>query len=226
LIASSASSRKRRPRLPTTRGAQPTCEPTRSCCLRAPPLRPPAERRARLAKHPYVARASRFNELLTKAKINVAKGEWGQAYGDLNLASQIDERNEEVKKLLLEVRKKNDQARAVAEFKKGQLLEETNTRAALEAYRAAATIDPQNAVANLHTARLLEEHGGDLKETSAFAQRAVDCDPKSADARFLLARLMDTAGLKQLAKKHFDEGVRLAPAHPEAKKQSKRRWPF
>lgn len=185
-----------------------------------------AERRARLSKHPYLARASRLNELLTKAKANIAKGEWGQAYGDLNLASQIDERNEEVKKLLLEVRKKNDQARAAAEFKKGQQLEETNTAAALEAYRTAAAIDPHSAVANFHTARLMEEHGGEVKETSAFAQRAVDADPKSADARFLLARLLDTAGLKQLAKKHFDEGVKLSPNHPEAKKQGKRRWPF
>ena len=32
--------------------------------------------------------------------------------------------------------------------------------------------------------------------------------------------------MKALAKKHFDEAVRLDPEHPDVKKHVKKRWPF
>ena len=34
------------------------------------------------------------------------------------------------------------------------------------------------------------------------------------------------AGMKALAKKHFEEAVRLGPEHPDVKKHVKKRWPF
>lgn len=186
-----------------------------------------AERRARLTKHPYLARTSKVADLIKHAKESLAKGEPSLAFNDLSLASRLDERNAEVKALLIEVRKKHDHARAEAEFKKGkELLESGDNKAALAAFRASLAVDGANPQANYYAARLTVAGNGDLKEASSFAQRAVDGDQRNAPYRELYAKILESAGMKAMARKAYEELLKIDPENAEAKKQLKRRWPF
>ena len=186
-----------------------------------------AERRLRLTRHPYLARTSKVSDLIKHAKEALAKGEPSLAFNDLSLAVRLDEKNTEVKALMIEVRKKHDSARGEIDFKKGkELIEIGDNRAALACFKASVNVDGANPAANYYVARLTLATQGDLKEASSFAQRAVDLDQKNAPYRELYAKILDQAGMKAMARKQFEELLRLDPENAEAKKQLKRRWPF
>ena len=185
------------------------------------------ERRARLTRHPYLARTSKVNDLVKHARECLAKGEPSLAFNDLTLAARLDERNAEVKTLLIEVRKKHEAARAEIEFTKGKLaLEAGDFTASLAAFKLAIGIESHHVQANFYAAKLMLATSGDLKEASNHAQRAVDAEQKNVAFRELYAKILDQAGMKALARKQFEELQRLDPENAEAKKQLKRRWPF
>lgn len=185
------------------------------------------ERQSRLARHPYLARAGKVHELVARAKECVTKKEFSQAFTHLNTAAQMDPQNAEVKVMLADVRRMNEQLRSDASLKAAtEALDRGDDKAAVAAYKTAVQANPANDVAAFKLAILLEKHGADPKETSTWAQRAVDAKPDNAEYRVLLGRLLDAGGMKALAKKHFEEAVRLAPDHPEVKKHVKKRWPF
>ncbi|MBI3185794.1 MAG: DnaJ domain-containing protein [Myxococcales bacterium] len=185
------------------------------------------ERRSRFARHPYLAKTARVQELVSRARERMAKGEFGHAYTDLHLANQLDERNSEVKALLQEARRKHDSQRSIDELQRAEQAErDGELQVALLAYRTAVGIDSANAKAAFHAARLLFKLKGDLKEAKLLAQRAVDAEPNNVEARVLLGRVMEDAGMKALARRHFEEALRLDPDHAEAKKHLKKRWPF
>lgn len=185
------------------------------------------ERKARLAKHPYFAKGQRLKELIARAKEHLAAADWGRAFTDLHMAHQLDEHNEEAKTLLAEVRVKHDAHRAENELQRGlELCEQGNESAALAAFKTAANIDQHHAKAAYMVAKLMWDKSHDSKESLAFAQRAVENDAKNPDYHLLVAKIMDHSGMKAMAKKHYDEALKLNPRHGEAKKQVKGRWPF
>jgi curved DNA-binding protein CbpA len=186
-----------------------------------------AERRLRLARHPYLAKVTKIQEQLSKARAHIAKNEFSHAFSLLNLATQIDPQNVEVKTLLADVRKKNEVQRSETDYRRAlELLNQGNDELALQALRAAVNASASNHEAAYKLATLLEKNGGDVKEISSFAQKAVDAAPQKVEYRVLLGRMLDAAGMKSLAKKHFDEALRLGPDHPDVKKHVKKRWPF
>ena len=186
-----------------------------------------AERAARLARHPYLAKATRTHEQLARAREAIAKNEFSQAFTFLNQASQMDPNNVEVKTLLNEVRKKNEQIRADVSFKVArEALERQDEDAALSAFKTAVGASASHHEAAYQAAKLLERRGADPREVVAYAQKAVDAAPDNAQYRLLLGLQLELAGMKALAKKHLDEAVRLAPEDPEVKKHGKRRWSF
>ncbi len=187
-----------------------------------------AERRARFARHPYLQKSSRTSELLNRAKEHIHKGEYGKAYTDLHLASQIDPKNTEVGHLLDESKRKNDSSRAEVEVKKAEQAEKDgDLTAAITGYRIAAGIDAKNAKAAYRAAALMMRVSSDVKDTKPLAQRAVDLEPRNADYHVLLGEILLHADMKSLAKKHFEEALKVAPDHAEAKKSLKKlRWPF
>jgi tetratricopeptide (TPR) repeat protein len=201
---------------------------------RAPPPRTmvdderDAERRARLARHPYVARVGRLNDLVTRAKTHVAKGEFSLAFADLNLAAQADPKNIEIQTMLGDVRKKHYATRAAAEMKRGAEAEAGGDfTSAAAAYRLAATLDTTSAEAAYKAASNMLRSGTDAKEIRAFAQRAADLQPESANHQGLLGEVLITLGMKKLAQRHLERALELDPQQPEAKKHLKKgRWPF
>ena len=186
-----------------------------------------AERRARLTRHPYLAKASKMQELIQKGKEAVAKGDHSQAFQHLNMATQLDPQHAEARTLLIEVRRQYEAARSAADLKRAEdALAQGEEELALQALRAAVTSSPKNAKAAAMVATILERRPASAKEATAYAQKAVDGEPTNVTYRLLLARLLEEGGMKSLAKKQFEEAARLAPNHPEVKKQGKRFWPF
>jgi len=186
-----------------------------------------AERRARLSRHPYLAKVTKVQENLSKAKAHVTKGEFSHAFTMLNLANQIDPQNVEVKTLLVDVRKKAELQRSDTDYKRGlAAIEQGNDDLAIAAFKAAVNASALNHLAAFEAAQLLEKTGGDAREISAFAQKAVDAAPSTVQYRVLLGRMLELGGMKALAKKHFEEALRLGPDHPDVKKHVKKRWPF
>ncbi len=185
-----------------------------------------AERRARLAHHPYLAKTAKSGDLVKRARELMAKGEYSLAFNDINTAVKLDERNAEAKALLGEVRKKADAQRVEQEVARGMEALDLDPARALSFFRAALAIDPRHAQANLMAARLLYQTNGDPKEVAAFAQHAVEALPKDLEPRVLLAQALEQGGMKALAKRQWEEVLKLNPNHAEAKKRLKARWPF
>ena len=187
-----------------------------------------AERRARMARHPYLAKTTRLTELINRSKDQIAKGQPGVALADLHVAAQMDPSNKEVQFLQAEARRKFDLQRAQTELQKGQEAEGMmDAVKAATHYRNAATFDVSNAQAAYKAALLMRQLGQDPKELRALAQRAVELDAKNVDAKVLYAQVLMDADLKKLARKQLEEAALLRPDHPEVKKQLKKmRWPF
>jgi len=186
------------------------------------------ERQARLARHPYLARTHKLTDLLVRGKAAIARGDFEQAYADLNQVVNLDPKNREAASLLAEVRKKHDEQRAKAELQRGIDLEkQQDLQKALESYRKAATMDPHNADAAFRAARVGRALGMDWNEVRIHAQRAVDLAPTGVAQRILLAQVLMENKAGNLAKRHLQEALKLDPKNAEASALlRKSRWPF
>jgi curved DNA-binding protein CbpA len=185
------------------------------------------ERRARLSKHPYLAKGARVQELLVAAKQAVGASDFSQAFAQLNQATQIDPQHAEARALLIGVRKKYEALRSDNDLKRAkEALDRGDEELALQALKAAVNANPGNAEAAFRAAQLLGQRGGGAREASAFASKAVEADPGNASYRLLLARLFEEAGMHAMAKKQLDEAAKLEPNSAALKKQVKGRWPF
>lgn len=187
-----------------------------------------AERRARFAKHPYLMKGARVNDLMAKARRALQTNNAAVALAEVQAVLQLDPQHKDALSLQGEARKAHDLERAVTELERAAELEKNGDHAAAcHAYRAASGLDPKCARAALKSAQLMSQLNEDAKEVRVFAQRAVDLEPTNADAQFLLATVLEAAGLKRLAQRHFEETLKLKPAHAEAKKRARKfPWPF
>jgi curved DNA-binding protein CbpA len=185
-------------------------------------LRRAAERRARLARHPYLLSANKQQEIVLRAKEAMAKHEYSQAFTHL---SQANPENGEVKALLVEVRRLNDAQRALSSYNHGVEAQARGDEAlALQAFKVAGNAG--HADAAFKAAKLLDRLANDVREATSYAQKAVEGMPTNVEYRVLLVMLLERAGMKALAKKHLEEVARLDPNNAEVKKQGKKRWPF
>lgn len=190
-----------------------------------------AERKARLAQHPYLLRARKTHDLVAEVKALIAKGDHSKAMTELEQLLRIDPHSKEGHELMASVRKKQDLVRATAELQKAQESEMLgNYAAAANAYRNAIALDPTNAKAAARGATVMLQLGDDpalQKEAKLLAQKAVDGEPKNATYRCLLARVLLQAGFKKLAKKEFEEALKYDPANAEARAALRKlRWTF
>lgn len=186
-----------------------------------------AERRLRLARHPYLAKATKIQECLTRAKEHMAKQEFGQAVTHLNNAIQVDPAHGEAKVLLAEARRGAELNRSDTSYQHAlEALERGDEDLALQALRVAVSANPANGKAAYKAASLLARRPTEVREATSFAQKAVDAAPNNVDSRILLAELLLEAGMKAMAKKHYEEANRIDPNHPKVKKQGKKLWPF
>jgi Flp pilus assembly protein TadD len=187
-----------------------------------------AERQARLARHPYLFKNNKVRELQAGAKAAAAEGNYARAVSLLNQAVGLEPNNRELMAQLALTRKQADAMRFAQEMERGEKLErEGDVAGALAQFRLAANVDLKSAPAAAKCAQLILKTSGELKEAKGFAQRAVDLQPKSAEYRVVLGKVLLQADMKKLAKKEFEEAVKLEPNNPDAKAHLKKfRWPF
>jgi curved DNA-binding protein CbpA len=186
------------------------------------------ERQARLARHPYLARTHRLTDLLARGKAAISRGDFEQAYADLNQVMTLDPKNREAGALLSDVRKKHDEQRAKAELQRGiESEKQQDLQKALESYRKASSMDPHNADAAFRAARVGKALGMDWNEVRIHAQRAVDLAPTGVAQRLLLAQVLLDNKAGNLAKRHLQEVLKLDPKNAEASALLRKfRWPF
>ncbi|RKH20115.1 molecular chaperone DnaJ, partial [Corallococcus sp. CA047B] len=187
-----------------------------------------AERQARLARHPYMARTHKLTELVARGRAATARGDFERAYQDFNHVLGLDPKNREVAALLVDARRKHDLHRAQAEVERGQQMEMGGDFAgAHAAYKLAVSLNGDNPEAAFQAARVGRELAHDVNEVRALAQRAVELKPGRADYHLLLAHLLLAAGQKKQSKHHYEEVVRLDPDNAEARAALKKlRWTF
>lgn len=214
-------------------------DPTRRAAWleRHPEMAPPPpvpgargdERKARLQKHPYLARFARVALLVARGREAMDRGEFARASGDLHLAIQLDPKNQEAIQLLSEAKRAGDLILAESAAKEARTFEVVGdlTRA-LGLYRDAVALDPENADW-CHRAVLLLERGGPdlLKEALHLARRAVDLAPDQVGFRASLADLQLRAGLHKNAAREYEAILRQRPDDAHAKEQLRRlKWRF
>nr|WP_274621953.1 DnaJ domain-containing protein [Myxococcus fulvus] len=187
-----------------------------------------AERQARLARHPYMAKNVRLTELVARGKAAVARGDWERAYQDFHQVQTMDPKNREVAMLLVEARRRHDEQRASVEVTRGRELEQHGDDVgALAAYRLAFSLDNQSAEAAFRSAKLGLQQGQDVGEVRVLAQRAVDLLPGRVEHQVLLGRVLMESGAKKQAKRVFEDAAKLDPDNAEAKAALKKlRWTF
>jgi curved DNA-binding protein CbpA len=187
-----------------------------------------SERQERLSRHPYLARTHRLSELMVRSKAAIAKGDFEQAYTALNQVVSLDPKNREATLLLADVRKKHDEQRAKVELQRGLELEkQQDLPKALECFKKASAMDPQNPEAAFRAARLGKMLGLEWNEIRIHAQRAVDVAPDTVAYRLLLAQVFMDGKAGNLAKRHLEAVLKLDPKNAEATALlRKSRWPF
>jgi len=187
-----------------------------------------SERQERLSRHPYLARTHRLTELMARSKAAIAKGDFEQAYAALNQLVSLDPKNREATLMLADVRKKHDEQRAKAEMQRGLELEKQQDLAkALDCFKKASSLDPQNAEVAYRAARLGKLLGLDWNEIRIHAQRAVDMAPDMVAYRLLLAQVFMDGKAGNLAKRHLEAILKVDPKNAEATALlRKSRWPF
>ncbi|CAM4513455.1 MULTISPECIES: J domain-containing protein [Myxococcus] len=187
-----------------------------------------AERQARLARHPYLARTGRLAELIARGKAAIASGDWERAYHDFHQVQTMDPKNREVALLLVKARRGHDSQRATIEVARGREMERHgDTHGAMSAYRLACSLDDRNAEAAWRCARLGNLLGQDAAESRGLAQRAVELEPDKVEHQLTLGKVLLDSGSKKLAKRAFEDAAKLAPDNAEAKAALKKlRWTF
>ena len=200
----------------------------------AAPVRPPtseqdaarkAERRARLARHPYLARGAQAKTLVDEAQNQLRSGSPERALGLLHKAAQLDPRQQSAAAVRDAAQAQRNAERAAAELERAhQALALGDAATAAGAYRSALDLDPTSHPAALEGARALLRLG-EPSQARPLAQKAVDLRPDHVPSLVLLGALCQMLGMNKLAKRHLEAAVKREPDHAEAKQLLKKlRW--
>jgi curved DNA-binding protein CbpA len=204
---------------------QPAAEPTPAPRSQVDAARD-AERRARLARHPYLARAVRSTTLLNRGKEALESGSYAEAYAHLQKASLMGPEGAQAPELLQESKRKHEQARAREALQAGnQAKAAGKLEEALRYFRLAASMDPNLSTAAWRAAELMLESGDSGEEAHKLARQAVTAEPRRADYHVTLGKVLlarDTKEARKAARDHFEEALRIDPDHEEAKKGLKK----
>ncbi|MFN0061206.1 MAG: DnaJ domain-containing protein [Myxococcaceae bacterium] len=200
---------------------------------RAPEATRNQERKSRLARHPYLARAVQAHGLLHEGKAKLQEGDYANAYAKLQKAAAIDQNsgqnNGEAQVLLEQTRERYAATRFSEKMVEADRAERAGkSDEAIAAYRMAAGMDESRLAPVLKLIDLLIRNAGSMDEAYELASRAVNKHAGQADAHVALGRVvLERGGDKKTAKACFETALRLSPDHEEATKQIKKlRWTF
>jgi len=177
------------------------------------------ERRARLARHPYLARNARASGLVDEAQRQVRTApekalhllEKAKALGGTAARERAPHLESEAKHQLA-------RRRAEEEMKTGSAAANAGDAAgAAHAFARASDLDPTQADAAYEAARWLFKAGGPSVEARGFAQRAVDLRNDHLGSHLVLAEICLRMGMGSVARRHLEAVLKLDPKNHEAK---------
>ena len=184
-----------------------------------------AERRSRLARHPYLARGAQAKTLVEEARSQLKSGATERALGLLHRAQQLDPRAKASASVRGEAEKQKNAERAKAELTRAkELAAAGDAQGALAGYREVLSLEPSSHEAALAAAQLLFRSGAPA-EARSFAQKAVDLRPDHVASLVLLGTVCSLLGMNKLARRHLEEALQRDANNAEAKQLLKKlRW--
>lgn len=186
-----------------------------------------AERRARMARHPYLMRKAKAVDHVASAKKALAEGRASVALTEVQIARQVDGPNAELSKIEADAKALQERQRAKAEIARAEAAEKAaDLPLALSAWKAATAADPKHARSAFRAAFLSVQLNEDPKISRALAQKAVDLNPRDAEAHLVLGKALKAGGSEVLADKAFAEVLKLRPDHPELAAKKRKLLPF
>ncbi|HUM09884.1 MAG TPA: J domain-containing protein [Myxococcaceae bacterium] len=177
------------------------------------------ERRARLARHPYLATKARAGALVEEAQRQLQTSpekalqllEKAKALGGVAGKERAPALETEARKQLASKRAEDEmQAGGVAAL-------EGEADTAARAYSRASNLDPARADAAYEAARWLMKAGHPLAEARGFAQRAASLRADHLPSQLLLAEICLRMGMGSVARRHLEAALKLDPRNAEAK---------
>ncbi len=200
----------------------------------AAPARPPssaddaarqAERRARLARHPYVARGAKAKTLVEEAKSQLKTGTPERALGLLHMANKLDPKHNPGAAVRNEAQALKNAERAKAEFERArEALALGDATTAVTAYRAVLALEPTSHQAALAAAQLLHRAGRPA-DARPLAQTAVQLRPDHVPSLVLLGTVCGLLGMNKVARRHLEAALEREADNAEAKQLLKKlRW--
>jgi curved DNA-binding protein CbpA len=200
----------------------------------AGPARPPtsendaarqAERRARLARHPYLARDARAKTLVEEAKSQLKSGTPERALGLLHMANKFDPTHTRGAAVRNEAQAQANAERAKEEFERArESASMGDSAAAVAGYRAVLALQPTSHEAAFAAAQLLFR-AGEPAEARPLAQTAVQLKPEHVPSLVLLGTVCGLLGMNKVARRHLETALQREPEHAEAKQLLKKlRW--
>jgi len=194
--------------------------PRRATTGNTPAVDPRAEeRRARLARHPYLARGGQASALVEEAQRTLRTAP-DKALKMLAKAKQLGGTVAKDRASGLEHEAKQQLAgkRAEEEFRSGAAAAQGGDAAgAAMAYGRAATLDPTRADASYEAARWAMKAGRPLAEARNHAQHAVSLRGDHPPSHLLLAEICIRMGMGSVARRHLEAVLKLDPRNSEAK---------
>ena len=185
------------------------------------------ERRARLARNnPFLARAARVQDLVSRGKAAFASGDFAAAANDLLLAQGMDPKNAELAALAADAKRKAGSARANVTYQKGLEAEALGSwQAALARFREALEHDPAHVRAAAHAARAAIALG-DLAGARSLAEGALKVGPRTAAAHEALGLVLDAEGNRREARRELEKALELDPKLESARERLKKLRPL
>ena len=178
------------------------------------------ERRARLARHPYLATKARAGALVEEAQRQMQRAP-EKALHLLGQAKALGGHAGKARAPALEAEAKQQLARSRSEdeMKTGNAAaQEGDAAGAARAYVRASELDPRRPDAAYEAARwLLKASNSPLAEARGFAQRAVTLRADHLPSQLMLAEICLRMGMGSVARRHVEAALKLDPKNPEAK---------
>jgi len=178
------------------------------------------ERRARLARHPYLARGARAAALVAEAERHMAAAAPEKAVGLLVKAQALGGHRAAAKAPALQAQASRQQnaKRAEEEMERARSAGEGGDAVrAAEAYANAADLDPSRADAPYEAARWTMRANGKVAEARSFAQRAVDLRPEHVPSLLALAEICVRMGMVSVARRTLEAVLAREPKNAEAR---------
>ena len=176
------------------------------------------ERRARLARHPYLATKARAGALVDEAQRQL-KTAPDKALQLLEQAKVLGgAAKDRAPTLEHEAKQQLASKRAEDEMKSGASAASSGDPAgAAHAYARASNLDPGRADAAYEAARWVLKSGGTLAEARGFAQRAVSVRADKLEYQLILGEICLRMGMGSVARRHLEAALKLDPRNAEAK---------